>query len=63
MKKICSRIEKIEKELAVNDNTQWLRLPDPNNPGKMIELKGCRTLVDVILVANGLRPKTPKNLK
>jgi len=46
---IKRRIEKIEKELDIEDNTQWLRLPDPDNPGQTVEIKGCRTLADLLL--------------
>ncbi len=48
---IKRRIEKIEKELAIEDKTEWLRLPDHDNPGQFIEFKGCRTLVDLIRTA------------
>ena len=42
------RIEKLEKELDIENKTQWLHLPDPNSPGGFIEIKGCRTLVDFL---------------
>ena len=45
---IKRRIEKIEKELDKEDKTQWLKLPDPNNPDRLIEIKGCRTLTDFL---------------
>jgi hypothetical protein len=48
MTNIKRRIEKIEKELGIEDKTQWLRIPDPDNPGGFIERKGCRTLVDFL---------------
>ena len=51
MKDICSRIEKIEKELGIEDETQWLRIPDPDNPGQFIEFKGCRTFKDLVMLA------------
>ena len=50
-KSIQSRIEKIEKELNIEDKTEWLKLPDPDNPGQTIEFVGCRTLVDLIVTA------------
>jgi hypothetical protein len=45
---IQRRIEKIEKELAVEDKTQWLRLPDPDSPNGFMEIKGCRSLVEFL---------------
>jgi hypothetical protein len=42
------RIEKIEKELDIEDKTQWLRILAPDNPDGFIEIKGCRTLVDFL---------------
>lgn len=45
---IKRRIEKIEKELYIGDKTQWLRLPDPDNPEQTVEIKGCRTLADLL---------------
>ena len=48
-KSIQSRIEKIEKELDIEDKTEWLRIPDPNNPGQTIEIKGCRSLAEFLL--------------
>ena len=48
MLNIKRRIEKIEKELNIEDKTQWLRLPAPDNPDGFIEIKGCRTLVDFL---------------
>ena len=48
MRSIENRIEKIEKELDIEDKTQWLRLPDPDNPGETIEIKGCRSLADFL---------------
>ena len=52
MRSINRRIEKIEKELGIEDKTQWLRFPDPDSPGGFIEIKGCRTIVDVIALAS-----------
>ena len=49
MKSIQSRIEKIEKKLNLEDKTEWLRIPDPNNPGQTIEIKGCRTLAEFLV--------------
>ena len=49
MLNIKRRIEKIEKELDIEDKTQWLRIPDPDNPGELIEIKGCRTLVEFLI--------------
>ena len=46
MLNIKRRIEKIEKELDIEDKTQWLRIPDSS--GGFIEIKGCRTLVDFL---------------
>ena len=46
MRDIRRRIEKIERELGREDKTEWLKLPDPDNPSEFIEIKGCRTLVD-----------------
>lgn len=45
---IKRRIEKIEKELGIEDKTQWLRLPDPDNPEQTVEIKGCRTLAEFV---------------
>ena len=57
MLNIKRRIEKIEKELDIENKTQWLRIPDPDSPGGFIEIKGCRTLVDVIAMAHLARTK------
>ncbi len=57
MLNIKRRIEKIEKELDIEDKTQWLRIPDPDSPGGFIEIKGCRTLVDAIAMASLARTK------
>ena len=51
MLNINRRIEKLEKELGIEDKTQWLRFPDPDSPGGFIEIKGCRSLVDVAAMA------------
>ncbi len=53
-KSIKSRIEKIEKELAFEDKTQWLRLPRSvlgldGDPDELVEIKGCRTLADFLV--------------
>ena len=48
MRDISRRIEKIEKELDIENKTQWLKLPDPDNPDRLIEIKGCRTLIDFL---------------
>ena len=37
MRDICRRIEKIEKELDIEDKTQWLRIPDPDSPGGFLD--------------------------
>ncbi len=52
MLNIKRRIEKIEKELDIEDKTQWLRIPDPDSPSGFIEIKGCRTLADVSAMAS-----------
>ena len=57
MLSVKRRIEKIEKELGIEDKTQWLRIPDPDSPGGFIEIRGCRTLVDVIAMASLVRTK------
>ena len=49
MTNIKRRIEKIEKELDIEDKTQWLRIPDPDNPDGFIEIKGCRTLTEFLI--------------
>jgi hypothetical protein len=48
MNNMKRRIEKIEKELDIEDKTKWLRIPDPDNPDGFIKIKGCRTLVDFL---------------
>lgn len=48
MRDISRRIEKIEKKLAIEDKTEWLKLPDPDNLGQTIEIKGCRTLAEFL---------------
>ena len=48
MSSLKRRITKIEKELDVENKTQWLRIPAPDNPSEFIEIKGCRTLVDFL---------------
>ncbi len=48
---IKRRIEKIEKELDIENKTQWLRIPDPDNPGGFIEIKGYRTLAEFLIKA------------
>ena len=55
MKNIHSRIEKIEKELDIENKTQWLRIPDMDNPDGYIEIKGCRTLADFLLDIDRLK--------
>ena len=57
MLSIKRRIEKIEKELGIEDKTQWLRFPDPDSPCGFIEIKGCRTLVDVSAMAGLARQR------
>ena len=49
MRDISRRIEKIEKGLGSEDKTQWLKLPDPDNPSESIEIKGCRTLAELLV--------------
>ncbi len=51
MDRLARRLEKIEKELGSEDEIQWLRLPDHNNPGQFIEFKGCRGFADLIVMA------------
>ncbi len=48
MSSLKRRITKIEKELDVENKTQWLRIPAPDNPSEFIEIKGYRTLVDFL---------------
>ena len=43
------RIEKIEKELDIENKTPWLRLPYPDSPDGFIEIKGCRTLAEFLI--------------
>lgn len=57
MRDISRRVEKIEKELAIEDKTQWLRLPDHDNPGQFIEFKGCRTFTDLTVRADEVRKR------
>jgi hypothetical protein len=48
MSNLKNRIEKIEKELDIEDKTQWFRLPDDDSPGGFMEIKGCRTLAEFL---------------
>ena len=48
MKKIENRIEKLEKELDIENKTQWLRLPDPDSPSGFVEIKGVRSLAELL---------------
>jgi|GEM_PF-3998594 len=49
MRNIERRIRRIEERLAIGDKTQWLRIPDPDNPGQMVEIRGFRTLAEWLL--------------
>ena len=49
MLNIKRRIEKIEKELEIEDKTQWLRIPDPDSSGGFVEIKGCRNLAEFLI--------------
>jgi hypothetical protein len=51
MSNLSRRVAEIEKELGIEDNPQWLCLPDHDNPGQEIEFKGCRTFVDLVATA------------
>jgi hypothetical protein len=49
MNGLAKRIDKIEKDIGRDkDRPVWVRLPDPENPGKTIEFVGCRTLADIV---------------
>lgn len=49
MNNLKRRIEKIEKELDIENKTQWLRLPDPDSPSGFVEIKGVRNLVELFV--------------
>ena len=48
---IKKRIQKVEKQLALDGKTQWLRIPNPDNPDEMIEIPGCRTFAEAMAKA------------
>ena len=58
MRNIDRRLDKIEKELDIEDKTQWLRIPDKNSPTGFTEIKGCRTLADFLCSYD--RPKAKR---
>jgi hypothetical protein len=49
MKDINRRIEKIEKELDIENKTKWLCLPLGEN-GELVEIKGCRNLAEFLVL-------------
>ncbi len=59
MLNVKRRIEKIEKELDIEDKTQWLRIPDPDSPSGFVEIKGCRTLAEFL--SNARRQELSRN--